>query len=105
MTIDDAENSALKARSDNKSVIRTKDSASTISDEVINNHKNEVQLVPFIRIFNSTSTCCSPNGLHILLQTLDKGSVRHIVITADPENIYFTLQYSKTIHYLAVSPI
>jgi len=105
MTIDDAENSALKARSDNKLVIRMKDSASTIFDVVINNHNDEVQLVPFIKVSNSTFTCCSPNGLHVFLQTLDKGILRHIVITAGPEDIYFTLPDSKTIQYLAVSPI
>jgi hypothetical protein len=105
MTIDDAENTALKARSDNKLVIRTKDSVSTIFDVVINNNNDEVQLVPLIKVSNSTFTCCSPNGLHVFFQTLDKGIVRHNVIAVGPEDIYFTLPVSKAIQYLAFSPI
>jgi hypothetical protein len=105
MTIDDAENTGLQARSDNKLVIRTKDSVSTICDVVINNNNDEVQLVPLIKVSNSTFTCCSPNGLHVFFQTLDKGIVRRSVIAVGPEDSSFTLPGSKAIQYMAFSPI
>lgn len=105
MTVDVAQTTAVEVRSDNKLVIRTKDSVSTICDVVTNNKNDEVQLVPLIKVSNSTLTCCSPNGLHVFFQTLDEGIVRHSVIATSPEDSRFSLTDSKAIQYVAFSPV
>lgn len=103
-------NDITKTNENNKMVIRTKDGISTICDVVVSSDtcNDSVRLVPSTKVSHTTFACCSPNGLHVFFQTLDKGIVRYSTtmkdITAQDDGSTF-LKDSKAIQYLAFSPL